>query len=67
MKIEELKDSNIIHRLFLEDDIFYDIDVHLYILNILMDKKNLLFILVKVDIITEISNTASPQKVKLPT
>lgn len=33
MKIEELKDSNIIHvhRLFLEDDIFYDIDVHLYI------------------------------------
>lgn len=41
MKIEELKDSNIIHRLFLEDDIFYDIDVHLYILNILMDKNKL--------------------------
>lgn len=41
MKIEELKDSNIIHRLFLEDDIFYDIDVHLYILNILMDKDKL--------------------------
>lgn len=56
MKIEELKDLNIIYRLFLEDDIFYDIDVYLYILNILMDKKNLLFILVKVDIIIEISN-----------
>lgn len=38
MKIEELKDLNIIYRLFLEDDIFYDIDVYLYILNILMDK-----------------------------
>lgn len=41
MKIDDLKDSNIIHRLFLEDDIFYDIDVHLYILNILMDKNKL--------------------------
>lgn len=39
---------------------FYDIDVHLYILNILMDKNKL--VLVKVDIITEMSNTASPQK-----
>lgn len=38
MKIEDLKDSNIIHTLFLENYIFHDIDVHLYILNILIDK-----------------------------